>query len=554
MPIEYLDEPTTSRDEAATGSPLPWYAYGHPLAAGAHIAANTARSIYNDPKGALQTADDAVRAAANAVTFGMADRLAGAMPGGGGTDAQVKLSEQARERSPYASLAGDVGGAVAIPQVGAEALAARAGRHIAPWAARALGYGASGAATGAAQGAGNTYTGNAADYARNAVVGGVLGGVLGGVGGAALGRRPDRTSAVTPTTDDLWRAKTANYQLLENSPATYDARALANVSHDLENQMLTGTGNSPGRFHWRDSPTTWAALDEMRQPAAAIGTGAPPIVNATVDPAGIEFIRKGINSIPRSPERSVDRTSGRVVKNALDDFMANPPPGAVVPGTERDARIAAILADRARQNNAAYKRSQWWEDIAQNAENTAGATHSGSNLENEYRKAVRSLLKQTDGTSQAIKQGFNANERQAMQDFARGTRATNALRFAGKALGGGGGLGMMMTSGVVGGGGTLAATGDPRAAGIGALAAAGAGKGLTKLANRRSNAEITRMGNMIRQRSPEYLDRVQIAPMFAGGGSPAAAKMMRDAVTLELLKQSQTDGRTRAQPNRLQWE
>src|SRR6187399_507886 len=49
-----------------------------------------------------QTADDAVRAAANAVTFGMADRLAGLT--GGGTDAQVKLSEEARKRSPYASI------------------------------------------------------------------------------------------------------------------------------------------------------------------------------------------------------------------------------------------------------------------------------------------------------------------------------------------------------------------------------------------------------------------------------------------------------------------
>src|SRR6187402_1954162 len=110
------------------------------------------RTWWDTAKDVGQTADDAVRAAANAMTFGMADRLAGLT--GGGTDAQVKLSEAARKRSPIASIAGDVGGAVALPGIGGRQLAARMGGG---WGARALGYGGEGMVLGAAGGAGNTY-------------------------------------------------------------------------------------------------------------------------------------------------------------------------------------------------------------------------------------------------------------------------------------------------------------------------------------------------------------------------------------------------------------
>ena len=153
-------------------------------------------------KNVLQTTDDAVRAAANAVTFGGADRLAGAMGGltsgkgyGAGVDEEVALSEAARKRSPYASIAGDVTGAVALPGFGAARLAARYGGGA---LARALAYGGTGAATGAAQGAGTTYTGNPEDYLKNAVLGGAIGAPLGAAGGAIFGRRPAVSAARTP--------------------------------------------------------------------------------------------------------------------------------------------------------------------------------------------------------------------------------------------------------------------------------------------------------------------------------------------------------------------
>src|SRR5262245_50429425 len=101
-------------------------------------------SWWDTAKWVGQTADDAVRATANAMTFGMADRLAGYL-GGEGTDAEVAKSAAARERSPVASIAGDVAGSVALPSFGAARLTAAATPYIGNLAGRTLGYGLTGA-------------------------------------------------------------------------------------------------------------------------------------------------------------------------------------------------------------------------------------------------------------------------------------------------------------------------------------------------------------------------------------------------------------------------
>jgi hypothetical protein len=70
-----------------------------------------------------QTIDDAGRAASNAMTFGMADRIAGAMPGTS-TEEQVRLTEEARKRSPYATGVADIAGSAMIPGIGGRQAAA----------------------------------------------------------------------------------------------------------------------------------------------------------------------------------------------------------------------------------------------------------------------------------------------------------------------------------------------------------------------------------------------------------------------------------------------
>jgi hypothetical protein len=475
-----------------------------------------------------QTADDAVRAAANAVTFGMADRLAG-YAGGEGTAAEVAKSEAARQRSPYASIAGDVAGSAALPGFGAEALAARYGGRL---GARALGYGVTGAGVGAAQGAGTTYTGNLPDYVQNALIGGALGGTLGAAGGAILGRRPATSRAETPIANELHDVSQHNYDVLAQSRAPYEPAAFAQRADDLENQLLAE------RYHWRDSPATWRALNEMR------GEGVPGQLNtgpgAIIDPASIEFVRKGINKIPQTPERATDRASGEVVKRGLDDFIINPPPGAVLPGGEREAAAAAQRALEARGNWAAYKRVQALDDLIHNAQNTAGATASGLNLQAELRKGVRSFVRRKEGESPASLAGYNEPEIAALTGYTRPGGLTNVTRYASNFLGGGGGLGTQIAMATGGVGGGIAGhyfKDDPELGAAIGLAAPAVGLGLRVLGNRRATAELQQLQNMIAQRSPLYQYRTTFAGMQPGPGAPRTAAATRNALTLELMKQ-----------------
>jgi hypothetical protein len=507
------------------------------------------RTWWDTAKDVGQTADDTVRAAANAITFGMADRFAGYMNSGGqptfqnrfsgeggpktydeATNEEVAKSQAARERSPYASIAGDVAGSVALPGFGAASLAARGGSTA---LARAGAYGLTGGVTGALQGAGNTYSGEASDYAKNAGLGAVLGIPLGAAGGAVFGARPNVTRAAAPTEGELHNAGNTAYGQLARSRAPYEPSAFRAHADDLEADLLRD------RFHWRDSPATWRAFDEMR------GGGVPGQINtgqnAIIDPASIEFVRKGLNKIPKTEATQTDRESARIVKRGLDDFIINPPPGAVLPGGEREARIAAETATRARDNWAAYKRTQAVNEIAHNARNTGGATHSGLNLENEMRKGVRTFVKQKGGESPASKAGFNPDEVDRLTAFARGNAGTNALRYTSAMLGGGGGLGghIALATGL-GGGGMVGHyfKDDPVTGAAVGLVPYATGLALRRVGNTRADRAVRELSETIARRSPEYAERVRLAPTAPGPGShPAAAKAIRDAVTLELLKQ-----------------
>ena len=492
------------------------------------------------------TINDFGRAVTNAATLGMGNRakagieyLKGNAPSyTEGVDAQAKASEMARERSPYASIAGDVYGSLAIPGFGAEAAAARLGGGA---LARAGAYGATGAATGAAQGAGNTYTGETGDYLKNAAIGGAMGGVLGSAGGAAFGRGPDVSRARVPTQEELWAAKNTGYGALGRSGARYEQQPLRDVANQAERDLLAE------RFHWRDSPATWRGIDEAR-----VG-GAPGQLNtglgAPVSPADIDFVVKGLNKIPRTAERTIDRESASILKRRLNDFIENPPPGAVLPGTEPAARQAATLARNARGDYAGYKRVQALDELINNAGNTAGATYSGLNLQNELRKGVRTFVKEKEGISPASKQGFNRDEIAALVNYSRGTNPTNLLRYASNAMGGGGGSVGIAAGGLAGAGAGAGVNkffgNDPETGAALGASAPILGAGLRMLGNRRANRELSGLRDMIAQRTPLYDYRRSMSGMQPGAGSPAAAKTTRDAIATAILAQQREPARVR---------
>lgn len=455
-----------------------------------------------------QTADDAVRAAANAVTFGMADRLAGLT--GGGTDAQVKLSEEARKRSPIASIAGDVTGAVALPGMGGARLAARYGGGA---LARAGGFGAEGAAIGAAQGAGNTYSGKPLDYITNAATGGLMGGVLGGAGGAAFGPRGGmQSTARVPTLPEQRAATDMAYSALRANPAAYDPAHFAGAGGQLRQRMLD-QGYVPDY-----------ARAAFRAPARMEEAAAIP--NAVITPANIESIRQGLNRIPRTPEAAVDRGAARIARNALDDFMVNPPPGAVLPGSQAAAAQAAHIADVARQSHAGASRSQKMANMREAAENQAASSYSGLNVENNIRNQVKNFINPNTGGRERLT-NWSPEEQAALQGIVRGGAMTNAGRWAGNIVGGGGGIAVPIA----------AVAGNQFIADNPAFSAAvpAAGLGLRMLSNRAARGNIRAAEDLIARRNPLYQQRAANAPLAPPGGAGVAN--VRDALTTELVKQ-----------------
>lgn len=494
-------------------------------------------------KSGAQTAVDFGTAAAHTATFGLdvrRDALAGWLAGdypdySTGLAAEQQKLEKQRQRSPVASIAGDIAGAAAIPGMGGAGLAARGalGLRGGSLGARALGYGAEGAAIGAAQGAGNTYTGNVEDYAKNALLGGVLGGVTGGAVGGAFGPRGQVSSARPTTLDEVRRGTDAAYDALRANPTRYDAGQFRTAADQLEQRLLNAgyiRNYSPGAF---------AAVDRMR-----LTQGQP---NAVVTPANIDLIRQGVNRIPRGEASAVDRSAGRVVKETLDDFVVNPPTGAVLSNPQVAAE-AAQTARLAREMRAAQERQTMIGNVRGQAELAAQSANSGRNIDNAYRQVTKNyLLSPISPSAQARLARYSPEEQAALRNIPDpNNRFHNTVRTLGNMGGGGGGIGTpllaLLGAGAAGGGVGYAMGGDKTNAALGGLALAGGGLGLRSMANRLGRGRIQAAEEMIARRNPLYQQRAANAPMVPRPSALSGPRIgdqtanVRDALTYQLLR------------------
>ena len=257
------------------------------------------------------------------------------------------------------------------------------------------------------------------------------------------------------------------------------------------------------------------------------------IPNAVVTPANIESIRQGLNRIPRTPEAAVDRGAARIARNALDDFMVNPPPGAVLPGSQAAAADAARIADIARQSHAGASRSQKMANMREAAENQAASSYSGLNVENNIRNQVKNFVNPNTGGRERLA-GYIPKEQAALHKIIRGGAVANVGRWAGNVVGGGGGIAVPIA----------AVAGNEFIRDNPALSAAvpAAGLGLRMLSNRAARGNIRAAEDLIARRNPLYQQRAANAPMAPPPGGAGVANA-RDALTTELVKQGyfQTD-------------
>jgi hypothetical protein len=218
-------------------------------------------------------------------------------------------------------------------------------------------------------------------------------------------------------------------------------------------------------------------------------------------------------------------------------------PQHIISGTRQDISDLGRNLSDARGNYRALATAKAVEGKIDTSAIKAAITNSGGNLDNTTRQYLASLV--TTKAGQRAIPGATAAEKQAIEDAAKGDWLTNAQRYGGKLLGGGGGLGQFVASSTGGGIGTTLAHmfgADPvTATGIGALssgAAFGGGVALRASADARTRLAAENVADMIRRNSPEYAARMARTPPVI---DPLA--MHRDAIAYALTPQIQNAGK-----------
>jgi hypothetical protein len=383
-----------------------------------------------------------------------------------GRDVERAKDETAGIQYPGTTLGGNVAGGLATaPLIPAKALqaATMGGRALKTAGVGALYGGVSGAGTGK----------NPEEVATNALMGMGVGGIVGGaaspvvegvVNAATNAARSRATQAAIPKAQEL----VDSYLAAKNSPVVADVeikpRALASEvrkwATELEKSWVTP----------KLAPDTYEILGQMAAPRG-------PLTMANVDEA-----RRQLGEI--AGKGGTDSAAAMHVKRALDDWMLKGVRQADV--IRGDVTKAQKIMQAGRGDYSKAKLAEALDTRIAEGEIQAGGQHSGMNVQNILRQKVGSYLKSDDSN------GLSAMERKAAEQFASGgAGGEKFLRFAGKWLGGGGGLGSMATT-----------AGAVAYAGPVGLAAPAAGLGLTFLSNAISRSEAQKLSELIRANSP----------------------------------------------------
>jgi len=417
-------------------------------------------------------ADDMVRIGANAMTFGYADKLAGAL-GGEGTEAERAKTGAARDRAGSAAIAGDVLGGVAGMGLGNAAV--RGTAALVPGATRLAGAASSmmpqtgmmglAARSGAMAGQGAAYgalsaTGNDTDVTEGALLGGAAG-ALGNVAGEGISRGIGKVAGAfnkqpqLPTGPELRNQTSAAYRAADDAGVILTPDATRNAKTTIVDE-LTNMG-----YHPKLQPKIAAVLDEMDR-----------VAEGNVTLKGYDTIRKIASGAYEPGNKSNNAMVNKIVR-ALDD---NPIENNVLAGD-----VAGIgKLKEARGLNARAAKSETVEFAMEKAARNAKATGSGGNLDNEIRKQFRTIL-----NSPAKKRGFSKDELAAMEDVVGDKPTREAARLLGKLSPSGNGLMLALQAGAAGASGGMT------------LPLAGAGVVAKKLAEKATEGSVDDLARII---------------------------------------------------------
>lgn len=499
MPIFEIETPEGSFEVEAPDEQTALRALGGSLPNQAPIPPQRDGTPQAD-KGWFRTVDDAVRGAADMMTFGFSDEISaglGSLTGLGGNkgdyEGNVAAQRQRDAEGGGARFAGQVAGALAMPG------------SLTTSVPKAIGQGA---LVGGAYGFGSG-EGSAIDRLPSAGLGAVMGGVAGGaVRGIAnkLGTRA--ASKAIPSEEQLKKTAEAGFRKAEEAGVIIKPEGMRRLATEVVNDL------AQFGYHPQLQPRIAAVLNEMERVAQG---------NTTYK--GLDLLRR-ITANAASSNDASERAAATKIIQRIDDYMRNLPADDVLTG---NAAQASAGIREGRDTWARFRRSEMVNTAAVKAERRAASTGSGGNLENALRQNVRSIL---DNPRRS--RGMTAAEKEMAEKVVRGTPGQNALRLAGKLSPTTGGLQAALNVGATAFNPMMAI---PGAIGFGAKAAA----------ERMTTKNVQRLSEMIRsggqtgqalarlarngQLNIPEVKRVEYVAKMLGISMPELAAAIADRVT-----------------------
>jgi hypothetical protein len=277
--------------------------------------------------------------------------------------------------------------------------------------------------------------------------------------GAGMLAVPKTAAREAPSVQELKAAATAGFEAPEVVGLTVKSPAITSFA-DTAGLALDKIGVSDVL-----APKTFALLERLRKaPDGSVITGQ-----------NLQTIRRAFGNAASSPD-ATERLAAKTVIDHLDEFVPNLGKGDVVAG---DAAAAAKTLETARGNYSSAMHAETIDKKAVQAELRAAAANSGQNVSNTIRQRLADILIKPE-----LQRGFAPEELAAMEAIVRGSKTENALRFAGNALGGGGGLGTAVT-------GLLTAGVAPAV-----------GYGLKQISNSMTMRQIGKLSELVRSNAP----------------------------------------------------
>lgn len=319
------------------------------------------------------------------------------------------------------------------------------------------------------EGAGQLTKGTAAEPIAR-----LAGAVTGGLG-AAKALAPKVLAA--PTVEELGAAAKSAYQ-----HPTIAALELHPSSTSFAAGKITDDLNNSG-FRQLNAPQTYGLVQELKTSGQ------------TAKVADVDAVRKALGKVAGNFANPIEQGAANKAIKGIDDYLSNLKPFDVAKG---DAAAAVPILQNARANYAAKMRVTRADKAGYRAELNAASAHSGGNINNATRQALKSLL-----LNDKAMRGFSAEERAMMEKVVKGTATGNVMRRVGKIL---------ATSGMHGAGiiaGSIAAALPTHGL---SLALPVLGAGAKKLGDLSTARAIRNLDNAIAMRSPLGSSLPPVAP------------------------------------------